>query len=188
MKKTSYLLAIIISMISLQSFAQKKEHLSNEKFGHTFNLGVGVGYYGYIGHSLPVIMANYELDVAHNFTLAPFIGFYSYSNNYYWGNKNYPFRYYSYRETVIPLGVKGNYYFDELLRANPKWDFYAAASVGFRIRSLSWDSGYYGDKTVINQGSPLHLDIHVGARYHINDKLGIFFDISSGISTLGISF
>ena len=32
------------------------------------------------------------------------------------GNNNTPYRYYTYRETVIPIGVKGTYYFDATIR------------------------------------------------------------------------
>ena len=80
-----------------------QEISSDEKFGNTLNLGVGAGYYGYVGHSMPVLHADYEIQAARNFTLAPFITVFSYQNYNYWGDPNYPYRKYSYRETVIPL-------------------------------------------------------------------------------------
>src|SRR5688500_17295794 len=98
-----FLLTIVGTEIKAQ------ENSSPEKFGNTLNTGIGIGYYGYVGHSMPVVSMNYEIDIARNFTLAPFITVYSYRNNYYWGNPNYPYRYYSYRQTVIPIGVKGTY-------------------------------------------------------------------------------
>ena len=164
---------------------------SQEKYGGTLNLGIGVGgysgYYGYVGHSLPVFHADFELDVARNFTLAPFINFYSYSNDYYWGNKNNPYRYYTYRETVIPIGVKGTYYFDNLLGASPKWDFYLAGSLGFAIVNSTWDNGYAGDRYYYHGSSSIFLDLHIGTEYHFNNNLGIFFDLSTGVSTLGLA-
>jgi hypothetical protein len=39
---------------------------TGEKYGKTLNLGVGIGYYRYIGNSTPVFHANLELDVARN--------------------------------------------------------------------------------------------------------------------------
>lgn len=161
-----------------------------EKFGKTLNLGVGVGYYGYVGHSLPVGTMNFEFDVARYFTLAPFVGIYSYQNSYYWGNPNNgnPYRYYSYRETAVPIGIKGTYYFDKLFRANAKWDFYAAGSVGFVFRSVTWENGYYGDKHEYRNASPLYLDAHIGAEYHMTQKAGIFLDLSTGVSTFGFAF
>jgi hypothetical protein len=101
-------------MVGTNLFAEKKTYSGN--YGHTLNLGLGIGgyscYYGYIGHTLPVFNINYEFDVANNFTLAPFVSFYSFRNSKYY-----------YNETVLPIGVKGTYYFDQLLNANSDWDF-----------------------------------------------------------------
>ena len=160
---------------------------AQEKYGKTLNLGVGIGYYGYVGHTAPVISANFEFDVAKNFTLAPFITVYSYQNTAYWGNKNYPYRYYTYTQTVIPVGIKGTYYFDELLKANSKWDFYLAGSLGFAIRSTTWESNYYGEPNIQNGASGLYLDVHIGSEYHISKKVGLYLDLSTGISTFGLA-
>ena len=182
---------LFISLMNHKSFAQ--ETGSTAKFGRTLNLGLGVGgyynrgYYGYLGRSLPVFNINYEFDVAKNFTLAPSISFYSYKNSYYWGNKNYPYRYYTYQETVIPVGIKGTYYFDQLLSAGAKWDFYLAGSLGFAIVRASWDNDYYGDRDYYRRGNPLFLDLHLGAEYHINRNIGLFLDLSTGVSTLGLA-
>jgi hypothetical protein len=158
-----------------------------ENYGKALNIGLGIGYYSYVGHSVPVLHINYEFDVAKDFTLAPFLTFYSYSNEYYWGDKNHPNRYYSYHETVIPIGVKGTYYFDKLLEAGSPWDFYLAASMGFAIVNTSWESNYEGDRNVYHGASSLYLDFHIGSEYHFNNKLGMFLDLSTGISTIGLA-
>lgn len=165
---------LLFTLVQFSSQAQ-------QKYGKTLNVGVGIGYYGYIGHSLPVLHFNYELDVARNFTLAPFISFYSYRNNY--DRKS---GYYFYRETVVPIGVKGTYYFDSLLEADSKWDFYLAGSLGFAIRNVSWHREY--DKEYFYRGgTPLYLDLHIGTEYHISNKVGLFLDLSTGVSTLGLA-
>jgi len=165
--------------------------VSNSAFGHALNLGIGIGgyggYYGYIGQSLPVFNVNYEFDLARNFTLAPFISFSQYKNSYYWGNKNHPYKVYYFKETVIPIGLKASYYFDELLNANSKWDFYLAASLGFAFINSSWDDDYYGDKDYYNHGNPLFFDLHFGTEYHISNKIGLILDLSTGVSTIGIA-
>lgn len=176
----------ILLVLSLQLRSQTLT--TNEKFGNTLNLGVGIGYYGYIGHNIPVLSVNYEIDVAPYFTLAPFIGFFNYQNNYYWGNPNYPYRYYNYHQTVVPVGVKACYYFDKLLKANSKWDFYLAGSLGFEFRNTTWESGYYGEKVVRSNSSSLYLDGHIGTEYHLSSKAGLFLDLSTGVSTFGVSF
>lgn len=181
-----------LSILALAFNANAQDKPAAEKYGNTLNLGAGIGYYGYIGRSVPFGTLNYEFDVARNFTLAPFAGIYSYQNTYYWGNPNKPdwdesYHYYSYRATAIPVGVKGTYYFDQLLRAGSKWDFYAAGSLGFVFRKVVWESGYYGDKHVYQSASPLYLDAHVGAEYHMTPKAGLFLDLSTGVSTFGLA-
>lgn len=164
--------AVILFPVSAQ------QSVSSEKYGNTLNLGLGIGgysgYYGYTNHTLPVFHANYELGVARNFTLAPFVTLYSYRGD-------------NYRETVTPLGVKASYYFDNLLGAGQKWDFYLAGSLGFALVSTMWDSGYQGDRTYYQKASPLFLDLHVGTEYHITNRIGAFLDISSGVSSIGIA-
>lgn len=185
MKKSTITSLIFLLIVNFTISAQEAD--TPEKFGKTLNLGLGLGYYGYVGHAMPVVHADFEIDVARNFTLAPFITYYSYQNNYYWGNKNYPDRYYYYRQTVIPFGVKGSYYFDEFLKAGPKWDFYLAASLGYAIRKTTWEDGYYGETTIARGASGLYLDAHIGAEYHLGQKGGLFLDLSSGISTIGVA-
>ncbi|MFL5762727.1 MAG: hypothetical protein ACJ77K_02225 [Bacteroidia bacterium] len=189
MKKTLLLLCIFMT-ISVLTNAQDTP--SREKFGNTLNLGAGIGYYGYIGHPIPVGIINYEIDIARNFTLAPFVGMYSYRNYYYWGDPGKPngdesYHMYSYRATAVPVGIKGTYYFDQLFHANPKWDFYAAASAGFVFRTVTWENGYYGDKHIYQDASPLYLDAHIGTEYHMNQKAGLFLDLSTGLSTFGLA-
>jgi len=179
MKTTMYLFSLLFFSTSILA----QEISVNEKYGKSLNLGLGVGYYGYIGHSMPVFHVDYELDVARNFTLSPFIALYSYRNEYYssLGNSYY------YHETVVPVGVKGTYYFDDLLDASADWDFYLATSVGFAFAQSYWDKGYEGDKDAFRGANPIFIDIHLGTEYHVNKKIGIFFDLSTGVSTIGVA-
>jgi hypothetical protein len=179
------LLTLLFGAISL--FVAPGNAIAQEQYGKTLNLGLGVGghsgYSRYATHSFPVVNINYEFDVAKNFTLAPTLSLFTYSDSYYYSNDNY-----TYRETVIPVGLKGSYYFDDLLEANDSWDFYAAASLGFAIVNSRWDEGYDGDKHYFHRGNQVFLDIHVAAEYHFNDKIGAYLDVSSGFSTIGIAF
>jgi hypothetical protein len=164
---------------------------SQENFANTLNIGLGVGGYGgysrYVGRSVPVLHLNYELSVAKDFTLAPFISFYRYTDNYFYGNNGNPGKNYRYRQTVVPIGVKGTYYFDDLLRATSKWDFYLGASLGFALITSTWDSDYNGDRNYFNEPSALYLDIHIGTEYHISKQLGVFFDLSNNVSSVGLA-
>lgn len=177
MKKILTLLVLTLLIAGTNVFAQKS--YSPGKYGHTFNLGLGIGYYGYYSHagrSLPVLALNYEFDVARNFTLAPFITFYTYRND----EKHY-------RESIVPIGVKGTYYFDQALHAGPDWDFYLGGSLGFALRTSTWDDGYSGE-TYYQNVSPLFLDLHLGTEYHLSSRVGLFLDLSTGVSTLGLAF
>lgn len=165
---------------------------AQEKYGKTLNAGIGATYYGYVGAPSPVIMVDFEIDLVKNITLAPFIGAFAYSRHYdyYYGPGNkYGHPYYAtatYRQTVIPFGVKGTYYFDELLKANKDWDFYAAMSLGFAFRSTHWDDDYYSDY-YDTKGSGVYANLHVGAEYHINKKIGVYADASLGMLLVGVS-
>jgi hypothetical protein len=176
------IILITFSLLTLTGTTiRAQEVIPAEKYGRTLNGGLGIGYYGYVGHLMPVIHANYEFDVAKNLTFAPFITYYSYQSNYYWG------RDYSYRQTVIPVGVKATYYFDKLLKAGTNWDFYLAGSIGVAIRKTTWESGYYGETSVRHGSSGLYLDGHIGSEYHLNNNFGLFLDLSTGISTFGLA-
>jgi hypothetical protein len=194
MNKLITLILGILLVFSSQLNAQNEKRSSS--YGNTFNVGIGVGgygggyggYYGYMGRSIPIIHFDYEFDVAKNFTLAPFISIASSSRKYYWGDKDHPERYYTYRQTVIPIGVKGTLYLDDLVHASSKWDFYLAGSIGFAIVNSKWDSDYYGDRKYYRDPNPLFLNLHAGIEYHINQKVGVFVDFSTGVSTIGLAF
>lgn len=184
MKKILSLSILLLTLFQTNVIAQ-------ESYGNTLNLGVGVGgnygYYRYAGSSIPVLHIDYEFDVAKNFTLAPFLNLHTFSRTQYWGNRNTPYRDYNYRETAFAIGGKGTYYFDEILKAGSKWDFYLAGSLGFVAVLSRWDNGYEGDKDIYRRSNPLYLDLHIGAEYHVNSKLGVFLDLSTGVSTIGIA-
>ncbi len=186
MKTRIITLALLFFLIFAGANLSAQNKTYSGDYGGTLNLGIGIGgysgYYGYIGRTMPIFHINYEFDVAKNFTLAPFISFSTYRNQYNWKNN-----YYYYHETIIPIGVKGTYYFDEILRANSNWDFYLAGSLGFAVRRSSWDNGYDGDRNYYRDGNPLFLDLHIGTEYHLSNRVGLFLDLSTGVSTIGLA-
>jgi hypothetical protein len=190
---------IIVSLfflMGLSSTISAQEVTSSVNHGNTLNIGSGVGgyggYYGYVSHAMPVLSLNYENSIAKNFTLAPFISFYTYSNSKNWGvacdQEYYPFKNYSYHETVIPVGVKGKFYFNTLLNTGSRWDLYVAGSVGIAIVNAKWESGYMGPRNYFHSTNPLFLDAHIGTEYHVSPKFGAFLDISTGVATFGLAF
>jgi hypothetical protein len=182
MLQTAVVAALLALPAALYAQDGPRRHTS-ENYGNTLNIGLGIAYFGDL-RSAPIVLADYELNVARNFTIAPFIGFSSYRSQgfYYSGD------YYYYHETVIPVGAKATYYFDELLELNPRWDLYLAASLGFTYDHIAWDNGYYGDKGVASGTSSLYLDGHIGAEYHFSKYTGVFLDLSTYVSTVGLAF
>ena len=156
----------------------------NEKFGNTLNVGAGVGYYAYA----PALNINYEFDVFRNFTLAPFASVMTYRRYRYWGSPNQPYRDYYYRETTVPVGVKTCYYFDEWFKATDRWDFYIGTSLGVAFRKTTWEDGYDGDRVVRRYATPLYANMHIGSECHLTESLGIYLDLSTGLSTFGLGF
>ena len=177
-----FLLIIYTTSPFFAQDAKVKDATEENQYGNTLNLGLGFGYRG----GFPLLL-NYEFDAAKNITIAPFISFLTYQSSYYWGNPHYPYQYYSYRVTYIPLGAKGTYYFDELLKAKEKWDFYAALSIGAAYGKTVWESGYGGTYDVKQGSNGLFWGISLGCEYHFNQKTGIFFDLSTVTSSIGIS-
>lgn len=157
---------------------------SQEKFGRTLNLGLGLGYYG--AYSAPALYVNYEFDIFKSATLAPFVAFQTRRTSYNGFDRVKGYGNYYYRETIIPIGAKFHYYFDELFDAGEKWDFYAAASLGFAVRTTHWEDEF-SDKGAVSAPSPLYGTLHVGSELHLNQKVGLFLDLSTGMSTFGIA-
>ena len=181
MKKTAFIIAVaILSVAQTKTYAQ-------EKFGNTLNVGLGIGYYGYVSGTIPSFNINYEFDVAPTFTIAPFVTAYTYRNYIYWGDAYTPYRDYSYQRTVVPIGGKATYYFDELLNAGKKWDFYAAGSVGFAIVKTDYEDGFGGNRGAYSGFSPLYIDAHLGGEFHFTPTTGAYLDLSTGLSTFGLA-
>jgi len=176
MKTTLISFLFLCTIFSTNVFSQNYRY--SELHGRTFNIGFGLGgysnYYNHLGHTLPVMNFNYEFDVVRNLTLAPFLTLISYSDN-------------NYRTLVLPIGLKGTLYLDNLLRAGSNWDFYAAGSLGFSIVRTTWDANYYGDRTYYKGLNPLYLDFHLGTEYHFSNHFGVFLDLSTGFSSIGLA-
>ena len=177
MKALTVTVALILLMVGTNLSAQNRNY-SYDSYGHTLNIGLGVGgyssYYGYNGQTMAAFDINYEFQVARNFTLAPFITLYSYSDP-------------NYTTWVTPIGVKGSYYLDQLLHAGPHWNFYVGASLGVALVSTTWNNNYYGDRSYYTAANPLYVDFHLGTEYRFNKNIGAFLDLSTGISTIGIA-
>ncbi len=177
---TGLLFFTTVQNVSAQSSYSTGTH---EYYGNTYNLGLGPGYFGAYLMRSPYLTFNYEIELLPEFTLAPFVGFSTYrSNPQIYGNSSY-----RYRGTIMPIGAKASYYFDDLIELPWRWDLYAAGSLGYTFIRKSWPSEYRGPEGDIPGIRPLFLDVHVGAEYHLNSRTGLFVDLSTGVSVIGVA-
>ena len=65
----------------------------------------------------------------------------------------------------LSLGVKGNYYFDNLFDLPSPWDVYAGANAGYAISM--------GDNS---KNSDFNIGLQVGGRWFWNDKWGVYLE------------
>lgn len=178
-KITPYRLTIIclvFSGLSVANDAGAQSNIKDEKYGKTFNIGIGsgIGNYGYAFYATPAVYLDYEFDIIRTLTLAPFVTLYHYKNDFY-------------QERVIPVGLKATCYFDQIVKAHARWDFYLASSLGFAFRELVWKNGFTPEPNTHYGPGALYLVLSIGSEYHINKKLGAYIDLSNGISTTGLS-
>jgi hypothetical protein len=94
------------------------------------------------------IGANYEIPVAKDITVAPAAGV-------------------DWNFNHLQIGVKGNYYFDNLLELTEPWDVYAGLNAGYGI-------GLSGN------GSDFAFGMQIGGRWFWNDKWGVYLEAAFG--------
>ena len=99
--------------------------------------------------NLGLIGVSYEIPVARDISVAPA------------AYTNFEFDY-------LTLGVKGNYYFDNLFGLTEPWDVYAGANLGFGIAINN------------NHSSDLDFGFQMGGRWFWNEKWGIYAEFGGG--------
>ncbi|MCB0760209.1 MAG: hypothetical protein KDC12_01710 [Flavobacteriales bacterium] len=120
----------------------------------------------------PGVMASANFNIARNMALGPIV-----RANF----SNYGFLGYSYFESRVGVGVKFDYYFDELMNSFMNWpssvDLYAGGNAGpfFRFRNYS---NYIGDPLYTRVG--IFANAVVGGRYHFSDSMSVFAEVIGG--------
>lgn len=99
--------------------------------------------------------ASYDIPVATDISIAPFA---STDLNLNW----------------LTIGVKGDYYFDNLIGMTEPWDFYAGANAGYGLR--------IGDDT---ESNGFDIGLQVGGRWFWSEKWGLYLEFGGG--SLGAS-
>ncbi|MFT4753934.1 MAG: hypothetical protein ACI85Q_001489 [Salibacteraceae bacterium] len=99
--------------------------------------------------SFGLIGASYEIPVSEAITIAP-TAFTNFDLNY------------------IVLGVKANFYLDDLIDLPSAWDVYGGANLGF---GLAISDKYSSD---------LNLGLQIGGRWFWSDKWGVYLEGGGG--------
>ncbi|GAB3181037.1 hypothetical protein [Telluribacter humicola] len=162
--KKFFLTFVAMAMFTL---ASQSAFAQFEKGDKLLNVGIGLGTYGYGGIGLG---GSFEVGV-HDAISVGVLG--GYSGRSYVG----------YNWSVVTVGARGSYHFNELLNmADERFDLYAG--LGLAYRGVNY-GGFYG-----GYGNGVSLLAHVGGRYYMKPNLGLFAELGSGFSTLhaGVAF
>ncbi len=147
---------------------------SYQKGDKLLNLGIGLGTYGAGGLGLG---GSFEFGI-HDAISVGVLGGYSGRGDYLGSGA---------RWSVITVGARGSYHFNELLKlSDDKIDLYAGLGLGYR--NISW--GYSGTTYSSNYGSGILLLGHIGGKYYFKPNVAAYAELGSGFGTLqaGISF
>ena len=98
-----------------------------------------------------LIGISYDIPVATDIAISPFAG------------SNLDLSY-------LALGIKANYYFDNLIGLPAAWDFYAGANGGYGLAM--------GDKE--NNSNDFDLGLQVGGRWFWSEKWGLYLEFGGG--------
>ena len=172
-------------MVPLQSKAQDLTRDYNDS--RILALGISIGHYGYgylgtrnIG--LIPLTAYYEMGVSSRITAGPVISYarWDYRLPGAIGGADYSW-------SFLTLGGRGSYHLTRLLNEwfdadidEVRWDFYGTLVAGLEFRSFNDRNG---NVDYTNQWN-LFLGPVVGARYHLNERIGLFLELGRG--TLGV--
>jgi hypothetical protein len=168
MKKVTSLLVVLalVAFMFQNSFAQ-----SYQQGDKLLNVGIGVGTYGGGGLGFG---GSLEFGVHEAISVGVLGGF---SGRNYLGS----------RWSVLTIGARGSYHFNELLNLdNDMIDLYAGLGLGYR--NFNWDYAGFGNS--YNYGSGIVFLGHLGGRYYLKPNLGLFAELGSGFGTLqaGLAF
>ncbi|HEV7349146.1 hypothetical protein [Telluribacter sp.] len=154
--------------IALFTLATQSAFAQYEKGDKLLNVGIGLGSYGYgnIGFG-----GSFEVGVHEAISVGVLGG---YSGTSYIG----------YNWSVLTIGARGSYHFNELLNLdNEQLDLYAGLGLAYRNYSYGGIRDNFGY-------NPIGLLSHIGGRYYFKPNMAAFAELGSGFSALqvGLTF
>ncbi len=165
--------ALFILMLTQKTSAQNSGGVTDVKGMNFLNAGIGLGTYGLSGTGGLPITASFEHGFTKNISAGVGIGYVQ---------KKYAS---SWKYTYFLFGARGSYHLNETLKlANDKLDVYAGLGLLYRNYSFKYLEDNHEDLS--SSGGDVDIEIHAGARYFFNEKLGGFAEVGYGISPLQI--
>lgn len=158
--------AITITIFLLLCLGIKAQDENKNKLPKFFNLGIGISNWGipvYVGAEFPIGEKNQTLSFDASYqTQTETYGLW-FGNELKW------------RHTIIGISGAYNYYFDELVELDSKFDLYAGIGLGLYIWRTKLTDTYNGfNETYSGTGSGgVGIDFLAGVRYHLNNKLAL---------------
>lgn len=191
MKTLRYILLALVCVLTLS-----ETHAQTVSKGDRM-IGVGIGFFNQIRPSgfttnLPPIQLQYEHGLFDNFTLSGLVGF-STSSFIDKGYRTIPFSpyVYEYQEyewnvTNIVIGLKGTYYFDELIDLPDNLVPYGSLMLAHNIVSenvtMRAGSEFLNPSLDPVNQSESFVGLVVGAKYFLGDNLSIYGEFGKSIA------
>ena len=175
-KKVLLITGLLFSLFAQNSFAQKSsgEGFADVKGVNLLNAGVGLGTYGLTGTGGLPITASFEHGFTKNISAGVNLG---YIQKKYAANWKYSY---------LIFGARGSYHLAETLKiSNPKLDVYGGLGLFYRRYSFKYkDDNDSEPLGYSSSGGDIDFELHAGARYMFNNKMGAYAELGYGISPL----
>lgn len=179
MKKKIVLTAALLVSLFMQNslFAQDAAGpgFQDVKGTNVLNAGIGLGSYGLSGTGGIPLVASFEHGFSKNISAGATLGFIQKKFASDW------------KYTYLLIGARGSYHLNEAFKiANPNVDLYAGAGLLYRRFTVKYthDDADNQEFDLNGSGSDFTVQLHAGARYFFNTKVGAFAELGYGISPL----
>jgi hypothetical protein len=162
----SFVLVALLAFSTQNVLAQ-----SYQQGDKLLNVGIGLGTYGAGGIGFG---GSFEYGIHDAISVGALAG---YSGRSYFGS----------RWSVLTIGARGSYHFNELLNLdNDMIDLYAGLGLGYR--NITWN--YNGSGINDSWGSGILFLGHIGGKYYFKPNMAAFAELGSGFGTLqaGLAF
>lgn len=174
---SSIIIAVVLVFSVLVSSASAQTIKKGEMVGQA---GLGFGFAGVYGDAgFPPISVGLQYGLEEKISIGGIVGFTTSSEEWSWGKWSYSY---------VIVGARGEYHF---LENSEKMDAYGGLTLGYAIVSSSWEdkTGYandwWGGKASASSSYAVY-GFHVGAKYYLTPKFGLFGELGYGIGYITV--